>query len=135
MFQLPAVITNTIAATRIYRGLADYSFAGSTDGLLPHPSIPFFSRAHLLSVTLFFLYCSSLGASRSKSDIKVSKMKWNSHTPISLNRIEVAVDTSYAQYPTSQTRFSMGGAQRGDKPHESSVGSDQESVIVTGIAK
>ncbi len=26
MFQLPSVITNTIAATRIYRSLADYTF-------------------------------------------------------------------------------------------------------------
>jgi hypothetical protein len=29
MFQLPSVITNTIAATRIYRSLADYTFGTS----------------------------------------------------------------------------------------------------------
>jgi hypothetical protein len=29
MFQLPSVITNTIAATRIYRSLADYTFESS----------------------------------------------------------------------------------------------------------
>ncbi|KAF8490685.1 hypothetical protein F5888DRAFT_1099171 [Russula emetica] len=33
MFQLPAVITNTIAATRIYRSLADYTFGSSSISL------------------------------------------------------------------------------------------------------
>jgi hypothetical protein len=63
-------------------------------------------------------------------------MKWNNPTPISLNRIEVAVDTAYEQYPGSGTTLSV-GAQQSDKPHELSVGSDlpAECAIETGIAK
>jgi hypothetical protein len=72
----------------------------------------------------------------SKSDTKVSKMKWNNPAPSTLNPIEVAVDTAYEQYPTSRTTLSE-GTQQGDKPHESGVGSDLpvECAIETGIAK
>jgi len=103
MFQLPSVITNTIAATRMYRSLANM-----------RSSDPGFS----------------------KSDTKVSKMKWNNPAPSTLNPIEVAVDTAYEQYPTSRTTLSE-GTQQGDKPHESGVGSDLpvECAIETGIAK
>ncbi|KAI0275782.1 hypothetical protein BGY98DRAFT_1098622 [Russula aff. rugulosa BPL654] len=104
MFQLPSVTTNTIAATRIYRSLVDYTFESS------HISSGF-----------------------SKSDT-VSKMKWNKSVPISLNRIEVAVDTAYEQYPTSQTTHGV-GTQQGDKPHELRVGSELECDMETGVAK
>jgi len=77
---------------------------------------------------------SSLDGDLSKSDTKVSKMKWNNPSPISLNQIEVAVDTTYEQHPTSRTTFSV-GAQQSDKPRALSVGSDLESVIETGLAK
>jgi len=109
MFQLPAVIINTIAATRIYRSLADYTFGSSSI---------------------------SLDVGSSKGDTKASKMKWNNLTPISRNRIEVTVDTAYEQYPTSRTTLSV-GTHQGDKRHELSVGSDLpvECAIETGIAK
>ncbi len=61
-------------------------------------------------------------------------MKWNNPAPVSLNQIEVAVDTTYEQYPTSRTTLSV-GAQQSDKPHELSVGSVLESVIETGLTK
>ena len=63
-------------------------------------------------------------------------MKWNSPTPISLNRIEVTVDTAYEQYPTPRTSLSV-GVQQGDKPHELSIGSDLpvECAIETDVAK
>jgi hypothetical protein len=66
-----------------------------------------------------------LGAGFSNSDNKVSKMKWSNPAPISLDRIEVAVDTAYERYPTSRTTLSV-DAQHGDKPHELIVGSDLE---------
>ncbi|KAI0275787.1 hypothetical protein BGY98DRAFT_37119 [Russula aff. rugulosa BPL654] len=94
MFQLPLSITNTIAATRIYRSLADYTFESSNF---------------------------SLDAGSSKCDNKVSK--WNDPAPISLNQIEVVVDTAYEQYPTSRTTLGV-GTQQGGKPHELSVDSD-----------
>lgn len=82
-------------------------------------------------------FCSLLVTDLSKSDTKVSTMKWNNPTPVSVNQLEVAVDTSYEQYPTSQTNETMlgVGTQQGDKPHELSIGSDLESVTETGIAK
>jgi hypothetical protein len=90
--------------------------------VLLHPSIPFFSRAH---------YCrSSIDPVFSKSNTGASKTKWDNPVPISLNQIEVAVDTAYEQYPPSQTKLGM-GAQQGDKPHELSVGSDLECAIET----
>ena len=80
-------------------------------------------------------FCSSLNLGSSKSDSKVSKMKWNNPEPISLNRIEVAVDTAYEQEPASRTTLSA-GAQQCDKPHELSVASDvpAECALETGIA-
>jgi len=128
MFQLPSVITNTIAATRIYRSLADYT-SESTDmyyalRLLSSPALTIVDGS----------LCSTLDGGHTKSDTKVSKMKWNNPSPISLNQIEVAVDTTYEQHPTSRTTFSV-GAQQSDKPRALSVGSDLESVIETGLAK
>jgi hypothetical protein len=105
MFQLPSVITNTIAATRIYRSLADYSFEFK-----------------------------NVDAGFSKSGTRVSRIEWNNPAPISLNRMEVTVDTAYEQYPTSRTTHSV-GAQQGDKPHELSIISELECTTETGSAK
>ena len=105
MFQLPSVITNTIAATRIYRSLADYTFDST-----------------------------NVDAGFSKSDTKVSKIKWENTAPMSLNRIEVAVDTAYEQNPRSRTVHSV-GAQQGDKLHELSISSDLECTTETTSAK
>jgi hypothetical protein len=129
MFQLPSVTTNTIAATRIYRSLADYNFGS--------PNMYCYILRLLSSPALIIVgcsFCSSLDADFPTSETKASKMKWSNPAPISLNRIEVAVDTSHEQYPTSRTTLSV-GAQQGDKPHELSVGSDLEGTIETGIAK
>jgi hypothetical protein len=125
MFLFPSVITNTIAATRIYRSLVDYAFEAP---IMYYNTLRFLSSPTLIIVGGSF--CSSLGAEFSKSDDKASKMKWSNPAPISLNRIEVAVDTAYEQYPTSRKTFSV-GAQQGDKPHEMIVGSDLESAIKT----
>jgi hypothetical protein len=129
MFQLPSVITNTIAATRIYRSLADYT--------LESTHMYYYIPRFLSSPALIIVggsFCSSLDAGFSKNDSKVSKTKWSNHAPISFNRIEVAVDTAFEQYPTSRTTFSV-DAQQVDKPHELSVGSDLEYAIETGHAK
>jgi hypothetical protein len=127
MFQLPSLTTNTIAATRIYRSLADYNFGSSN---MYCYILRFLSSPALIIVGGSF--CSSLDVNFSKSDTKASKMKWNNPVPVPLNRIEVAVDTAHEQYPTSRTTLS---AQQGDEPHQLSVGSDLEGTIETGIAK
>jgi hypothetical protein len=130
MFQLPAVIANTIAATRIHRSLADYTFESPN---MYYCTLRLLSSPVLIIVGGFFY--SSLDAGFSKSDSKVWKMKWNKSAPISLNRIEIAVNTAYEQYPGSRTTLSV-GAQQGDKAHEVSVGSDlaADCDIETGIA-
>jgi hypothetical protein len=129
MFQFPSVITNIIAATRIYRSLADYTFGTSK----MYCYILRLSCSALIIVGGSF--CSSLDVGSSKSDSKISKMKWNNPAPISLNRINVAVDISYEQYPASQTTLSA-DAQQGDKPHELSVIGDlpAECALEAGIA-
>jgi hypothetical protein len=127
MFQLPAVITNAIAATRIYRSLADYTF-GSTD---MYSILRFHSSPTLIIVDGSL--CSSLNAGSSKTDTKMSKMKWDNRAPTSLNRIEIAVDTAHERYPTSQTTLSV-GAQQSDKP-QLSAGSDVENAVEIGVAK
>jgi hypothetical protein len=124
MFLLPSVIANTIAATRIYRSLVDYSFESS--------SMYYYILRSLSYPTLIIVggsFCSSLDPS-SKSNSRVSKIKWSNPPPISLNRIEVAVDTAFDRYPTSRTTIDV-VAQQGDKPHELSVGSDLEYAMET----
>jgi hypothetical protein len=88
------------------------------------------------SLLLAALLCSSLDVSFPKSDTKASKMQWNNQAPVSLNRIEVAVDTAHEQHPTSRTSLSV-GTQQGDKPHELRVGSDLpvECAMETGITE
>lgn len=132
MFQLPSVIMNTIAATRIYRSLADYTFGSSN---MCCYILRFLYSPALIIVGGSFCSSSDPAGGFSKNDTKASKMKWNSPAPILRSRIEVAVDTAYEQYPTSQTTRSV-GAQQGDKQHELSVGSDLpvECTIETGIA-
>ena len=130
MFQLPSVITNTIAATRIYRSLADYAF---------EPSNMYYILRFLFFPALIIVgdsFCSTLDTGSSNNNTRVSKLKWNNPAPISLDQIEVAVDTAYEHYPTSRSTLNE-GAQEGDKPHELSVCSDLpvKCAIETGCAK
>ena len=131
MCQLPSVITNTIASTWIYRSLADYTFGTSN---MYCYILRFLSSPALIIIAGSF--CSSFDPRFLKSDRKSSTVKWNNPAPISLSRIEVAVDTAHEQHPTSRTTVSE-GAQQGDKPHESGVGSDLpvEHARETDVAK
>jgi hypothetical protein len=130
MFQLPAVIANTIAATRIYRSLADYSFGSSS---MYYCILRLLSSPALIIVGGFFYSSFVVDDGFSKPDSKISKMKWkNTPAPLSLNRIEVAVDTAHEQHPTSRTTLSV-GAQQGDEPHGSRVGSDLPVECATEI--
>jgi hypothetical protein len=131
MFQLPTVIANVIAATRIYRSLVNYSLRSPDK---------YYCILRLLSSPVLIIvggsFYSSLDGAFSKRGTKASRMKWNKPAPISLNQIEIAVNTANERYPGSRTTLSM-DAQQGDKPHELSVGSDLpvECDIKTGIGK
>lgn len=81
MFQLPSVITMSIAATRMHRSLTD--FASSTADVYD---------------SLLFLSSPGFTADEDPQNCysKISKLQWN-ETPS--NRIEVTVDTSLYQMP------------------------------------
>ncbi|KAF8497018.1 hypothetical protein F5888DRAFT_1906889 [Russula emetica] len=91
MSQLPSLIAMAIAATRIYRNLADFAY-GSTDIAFDSLQI---------------------------RDGKFTRAKWKPFTPTPVNQIEVIVDTCCERHSTAQSIISMDG-QLGDKPHGSS---------------
>src|SRR6266852_3166876 len=110
MFQLPSVITMSIAATRIYRNLADF-VCGSKD-------MCFFLRFFYLLRSLSSMICRSLQVCAGKI---TTKTKGNPSAPTSLGQIEATVDTRCERHSTAQSIISVGG-QLGDKPHRSSLG-------------
>ncbi|KAF8491223.1 hypothetical protein F5888DRAFT_1075822 [Russula emetica] len=91
MSQLPSLIAMAIAATRIYRNLADFAY-GSTDIAFDSLQI---------------------------RDGKFTRAKWKPFAPTPVNQIEVIVDTCCERHSTAQSIISMDG-QLGDKPHGSS---------------
>lgn len=74
MFQLPSVITLSIAATRLYRSLSDF-VSYTTDTAYDNPT---------------------------RSSSNASTLKRSQATPIASNRIEVAIDTTHEQYSMSR---------------------------------
>jgi len=76
MFQIPALITMTIAATRIYRSLVDYA---SSDGTISHSA-----------------------AASGRGGHKVSDLRFRS-APVPPTRTDVSVRTERNEYETTQT--------------------------------
>ncbi|KAI9441046.1 hypothetical protein F5148DRAFT_829760 [Russula earlei] len=103
MFQTPALITMSIAATRMYRSLSDFSSRGST--------------------SLDYTKSTGLSGSSDNNRVRVA--------PIQLNPMEVSVHTDSEQYPASQVgqyaSFVITDGQLGDKPHGLDVEDDVES--------
>ncbi|KAH9958776.1 hypothetical protein BC827DRAFT_1218481 [Russula dissimulans] len=100
MFQFPAMITLSIAATRMYRALSDFA-SRSTDitiGTLPI---------------------------RGNKGPKMTR-KHNSSVPIQPRRIEVAVDTAYERSPGSNEPLRSMDEQLGNKPQGLSRDNDLE---------
>ena len=93
MFQLPSVVTMTIAATRMYRSLTD--FASSATDMY---QIPTFLSSPLLTCCRRLYRASS---NLLKGHTKVSNMQWNVAMPV--DRIEVTVDSTDEQYQISGT--------------------------------
>ncbi|KAF8491229.1 hypothetical protein F5888DRAFT_1866334 [Russula emetica] len=100
MSQLPGVIAMAIAATRIYRNLADFAY-GSTEIAFDSPQI---------------------------RDGKITRTKWKPFAPTPVNQIEVIVDICCERHSTSQSIISVDG-QLGDKPHGSNLDSDLERAM------
>ncbi|KAH9992062.1 hypothetical protein BJV77DRAFT_1004422 [Russula vinacea] len=79
MFQLPSLITMSIAATRMYRTLADFLNEST----------------HITFEDL------------QKSDTIPSRMNWNPSASIPLSPTEVTVDSSWERHPTARTIISV----------------------------
>ena len=93
MFQLPSVVTMTIAATRMYRSLTDFaSCATDMYQILTSLSSPLLTCCRRL-------YRAS--SNLPKGHTKVSNMQWNVAMPV--DRIEVTVDSTDEQYQISGT--------------------------------
>lgn len=115
MFQFPAVIAMSIAATRIYRNLADFA-CGFTDMCI-------FLRLLYLLRSLSSIICRSFD-SLQKCDAKITESKWPS-APTPLSQVEVTVDTYCERNSAAQPTISVDG-QPGEKPHISSLDGDLE---------
>lgn len=112
MFQVPALTIMTICATRMYRSLTDFAYSFSD------------------------IVQDDLQA----SDPTVPRAEDIPRRPIPFTRVEVAMYTTYEQYPASQTRTSLSshGSSLGadgqlcGKPPCLSVDSDPESQVSHG---
>ena len=93
MFQIPALIIMSIAATRMHRSLVDY-VSGPTSGY-DDPSFPFFI-AHRVR-------CCSIQVNPRKFCRAAPTTNQMPATRIPRNQMEVAVHTTHMQYPPSQT--------------------------------
>ncbi|KAI0277124.1 hypothetical protein BGY98DRAFT_652496 [Russula aff. rugulosa BPL654] len=126
MFQLPAVIAMSIAATRIYRNLADFVY-GSTD-------MCFILRfIYLLRSLSSMIYRPLFSPQTFNSKITKTQGKPSAPTPVS--RIEVTVDTRRERHSsTAQSIISVDG-QLGYKSHRSSLDSDLERAMENQVPR
>jgi hypothetical protein len=125
MFLIPSLITMSIAATRMYRSLADFFFSADM-----YDSLIALSSGTHRCVRL----CSGNGSDKPPKRI-VTNTKWTTTIPPTPSRMEVIVDTSYEEWQLSasqtgkyapyMTRSSDG--QHGDKSHGLNLNDDVES--------
>lgn len=108
MFQLPSVIAMSIAATRIYRNLADFAY-GSTD--IPYDNLQI-------------------------RDGKIMKTKWKPKpsAPTPFSPVEVTVDIRCERHSPAQSMISV-NEELGDKLHRSSLDSDLESAMENPVPR
>jgi len=106
MFQFPSVTAMSIAATRIYRNLADF---------VHEPADISIDNLQI-------------------RDGKTTKTKRKPSAPTPLSQVEVTVDIRCERHSTAQSMISMGG-QPGDKAHRSSLDSDLERAMENRVPK
>jgi len=111
MFQTPALITMSIAATRLYRSLSDFNNRGSSISS-DYPK-------------------NSFSTTETNPHIRVA--------PIPLNRMEVSVVTNSEQYPTAQTghygSFVITDEQLRDKDKPQGLGVEDDVESGRGVEK
>ena len=121
MFQLPSLIAMTIAATRIYRNLADFVHEPA--------DMCFFLRSLYLLRSLSSMICRSFDSPQI-CDGKITNTKWKPSAPTPLSQIEVTVNI----HSTAQSIISVDG-QLGNKPHRSSLDSDLERAMENPVTR
>jgi len=110
MFLMPSLITMSIAATRMYRSLADFmSHADIGNGSDNPPKI----------------------------DCILSNVRWSTTIPLPQNRMEVAVNIAHEHWQSSASQtghyipYMSSDGQLGDKPHSLDMVNDVESSAVS----
>jgi hypothetical protein len=125
MFQFPSVTAMSIAATRIYRNLADFVHEPA--------DMCFFLRSLHLLRSLSSMICRSIDNLQIR-DGKTTKTKRKPSAPTPLSQVEVTVDKRCERHSTAQSMISVSG-QPGDKAHRSSLDSDLERAMENRVPK
>jgi hypothetical protein len=125
MFTSPSTIAMSIAATRIYRNLADFVHEPA--------DMCFFLRSLYLLRSLSSMICRSIDSLQIR-DGKTTKIKRKPSAPTPLSQVEVTVDIRCERHSTAQSMISMGG-QPGDKAHRSSLDSDLERAMENRVPR
>jgi len=104
MFLMPSLIAMSIAATRMYRSLADFGFSADIGNSSDNPS-----------------------------KCIIGDTKWNTAIPLSPTRMEVTMHTSYDKWQSSTLQtsqyvpFMASDGQYGDKPRGVNLNDDVEN--------
>ena len=125
MFQFPSVIVMSIAATRIYRNLANFIHE-PTD-------MCFFLRSLYLLRLLSLMACRSIDSLQIR-DVKITKTKRKPSAPIPPSQVEVTIDIRCEPHSTAQSLISAGG-QLGGKQDSSSLDSDLERAAKNTVPR
>ena len=125
MFQIPSVMVMSIAATRIYRNLADFVHEPA--------DMYFFLRSLYLLRSLSSMIYRSINSLQIRDD-KITKTKRKLSAPIPLSQVEVTVDIRCEQHSTTESTISVGG-QPGDELHRSSLDTDLERAMENPVPR
>ena len=125
MFQLPSVIAMSIAATRIYRNLADFVHEPA--------DMCFFPRSRHFLCSLSSIICRSVDHLQIR-DGKTTKTKWKPSAPTPLSQVEITVNIRCEQHSTTESTISVGG-QPGDELHRSSLDTDLERAMESPVPR
>ena len=123
MFQVPAYITMTIAATRLYRSLADFS--SSTDMYDILYSLPFWAHCGR--------YRFSAHEALQDGRPVVHGSRRMVATLVPMDRVEVSVHIVSEQYVTPYIRDDDSGISTGDEIHEKSNGMSYDKDAERGV--
>jgi len=122
MFMMPSLITMSIAATRMYRSLADFLFYTDMYGSLISPSS---------GTDRYGGRCSGNGSdSPPKIDRVVLDTRWRSTVPLPRKQMEMTMEISHERWQSSASQtghYMFSDGQFGDKLGGQNLDDDVES--------